>query len=199
VNNVKKLVAVLSAGLLLVLTGCSSTNSAATIGKTEIPLSTVQESIDGILKERGKVETRGMTLATGVDLNTNAIRFHIISVLFDDIAEKISLKIKDSEIAARRASIYEQIGGKEQLPTSLAQAQIASKDFPRYLRTVLIAEKIGEALKSQGDTSTDGSGIQKLIVAMAKEKKIKINPRYGSWDYANGNIVPAADNPAVKK
>ena len=198
-NNVKKLVAVLSAGLLLVLTGCSSTNSAATIGKTEIPLSTVQESIDGILKERGKVETRGMTLATGVDLNTNAIRFHIISVLFDDIAEKISLKIKDSEIAARRASIYEQIGGKEQLPTSLAQAQIASKDFPRYLRTVLIAEKIGEALKSQGDTSTDGSGIQKLIVAMAKEKKIKINPRYGSWDYANGNIVPAADNPAVKK
>jgi hypothetical protein len=199
VNNVKKLVAVLSAGLLLVLTGCSSTNSAATIGKTEIPLSTVQGSIDGILKERGKVETRGMTLATGVDLNTNAIRFHIISVLFDDIAEKISLKIKDSEIAARRASIYEQIGGKEQLPTSLAQAQIASKDFPRYLRTVLIAEKIGEALKAQGDTSTDGSGIQKLIVAMAKEKKIKINPRYGSWDYANGNIVPAADNPAVKK
>ena len=198
-NNVKKLVAVLSAGLLLVLTGCSSTNSAATIGKTEIPLSTVQGSIDGILKERGKVETRGMTLATGVDLNTNAIRFHIISVLFDDIAEKISLKIKDSEIAARRASIYEQIGGKEQLPTSLAQAQIASKDFPRYLRTVLIAEKIGEALKAQGDTSTDGSGIQKLIVAMAKEKKIKINPRYGSWDYANGNIVPAADNPAVKK
>jgi len=199
VKNVKKLVAVLSAGLLLVLTGCSSTNSAATIGKTEIPLSTVQGSISEILKERAKIDTQGMNLSTGAELNTNAIRFHVISVIFDDIATKISLKLKDSEIAARRADIILQIGGEDRLASSLVGAQIAPKDFPRYLRTVLLAEKFGDALKAQGDTSTDGSGIQKLIVAMGKEKKVKINPRYGSWDYENGNIVPAPDNAAVKK
>jgi len=199
VKNVKKLVAVLSAGLLLVLTGCSSTNSAATIGKTEIPLSTVQGSISEILKERAKIDTQGMNLSTGAELNTNAIRFHVISVIFDDIATKISLKLKDSEIAARRADIILQIGGEDRLASSLVGAQIAPKDFPRYLRTVLLAEKFGDALKAQGDTSTDGSGIQKLIVAMGKEKKVKINPRYGSWDYENGNILPAPDNAAVKK
>ena len=198
-KNVKKLVAVLSAGLLLVLTGCSSTNSAATIGETEIPLSTVQGSISEILKERAKIDTQGMNLSTGAELNTNAIRFHVISVIFDDIATKISLKLKDSEIAARRADIILQIGGEDRLASSLVGAQIAPKDFPRYLRTVLLAEKFGDALKAQGDTSTDGSGIQKLIVAMGKEKKVKINPRYGSWDYENGNIVPAPDNAAVKK
>ena len=198
-KNVKKLVAVLSAGLLLVLTGCSSTNSAATIGKTEIPLSTVQGSISEILKERAKIDTQGMNLSTGAELNTNAIRFHVISVIFDDIATKISLKLKDSEIAARRADIILQIGGEDRLASSLVGAQIAPKDFPRYLRTVLLAEKFGDALKAQGDTSTDGSGIQKLIVAMGKEQKVKINPRYGSWDYENGNIVPAPDNAAVKK
>ncbi len=198
-KNVKKLVAVLSAGLLLVLTGCSSTNSAATIGKTEIPLSTVQGSISEILKERAKIDTQGMNLSTGAELNTNAIRFHVISVIFDDIATKISLKLKDSEIAARRADIILQIGGEDRLASSLVGAQIAPKDFPRYLRTVLLAEKFGDALKAQGDTSTDGSGIQKLIVAMGKEKKVKINPRYGSWDYENGNILPAPDNAAVKK
>jgi hypothetical protein len=199
VKNVKKLVAVLSAGLLLVLTGCSSTNSAATIGKTEIPLSTVQGSISEILKERAKIDTQGMNLSTGAELNTNAIRFHVISVIFDDIATKISLKVKDSEIAARRADIILQIGGEDRLASSLVGAQIAPKDFPRYLRTVLLAEKFGDALKAQGDTSTDGSGIQKLIIAMGKEKKVKINPRYGSWDYENGNILPAPDNAAVKK
>ena len=198
-KNVKKLVAVLSAGLLLVLTGCSSTNSAATIGKTEIPLSTVQGSISEILKERAKIDTQGMNLSTGAELNTNAIRFHVISVIFDDIATKISLKVKDSEIAARRADIILQIGGEDRLASSLVGAQIAPKDFPRYLRTVLLAEKFGDALKAQGDTSTDGSGIQKLIIAMGKEKKVKINPRYGSWDYENGNILPAPDNAAVKK
>jgi hypothetical protein len=199
VNNVKKIVASLGAGLLLVLTGCSSSNSAATIGKTDIPIATVQGTIDQILKERAKVDTADMNIVAGAELNTNAIRFHVISVLFDDIAEKISLKLKDSEIAARKADIILQIGGEDRLPISLVGAQIAPKDFSRYLRTVLIAEKIGEALKSQGDPSTDGSGIQKLLVAMAKEKKVKINPRYGAWDYESGNITPAADNATVKK
>lgn len=198
-NKANKIVALLGAGLLLVLTGCSSSNSAATIGKTEIPIATVQGTITEILKERAKVETTGMNLVTGAELNTNSIRFHVISVLFDDIAKKISLEIKDSELAARRADIILQIGGEDRLAMSLVGAQIAPIDFQRYLRTVILAEKIGEALKSQGDKSTDGSGIQKLIVAMAKEKKVKINPRYGAWDYENGNIVPAADNATVKK
>ena len=171
VNNVKKIVAVLGAGLLLFVTGCSSTNSAATIGKTVIPISTVQGSVSEIIKERNKVETEGLNLATGAELNVDAVRFHIISVLFDDIAERIKVKITDAEIATRRADIISQIGGEDRLAFSLVGAQIAPKDFERYIRTVLLAEKLGEALKANGDTSTDGSGIQKLIVGMAQERK----------------------------
>ena len=199
VNNVKKIVAVFGAGLLLFVTGCSSTNSAATIGKTVIPISTVQGSVSEIIKERNKVETEGLNLATGAELNVDAVRFHIISVLFDDIAERIKVKITDSEIATRRADIISQIGGEDRLAFSLVGAQIAPKDFERYIRTVLLAEKLGEALKANGDTSTDGSGIQKLIVGMAQEQKVEINPRYGVWDYASGNIAPIADNATVKK
>ncbi|CAB4741222.1 unannotated protein [freshwater metagenome] len=92
-----------------------------------------------------------------------------------------------------------QIGGEDRLAFSLVGAQIAPKDFERYIRTVLLAEKLGEALVAQGDTSTDGSGIQKLIVGMAKEEKVEINPRYGVWDYASGNIAPIEDNATVKK
>lgn len=198
-NNVKKTVAVAIAGLLILVTGCSSTSSAATIGKTEVPLKTMQGTVSEIIKERNKVETTGLTLAAGEELNTNAIRFHVISVLFDDIAERIKVKITDAEIAARRADIILQIGGEEKLAFSLVGAQIAPKDFERYIRTVLLAEKLGEALRAQGDTSTDGSGIQKLIIGMGKEQKVKINPRYGVWDYESGNIAPIEDNPAVKK
>ena len=199
VNNVKKIVAVFGAGLLLFVTGCSSTNSAATIGKTVIPISTVQGSVSEIIKERNKVETEGLNLATGAELNVDAVRFHIISVLFDDIAERIKVKITDAEIATRRADIISQIGGEDRLAFSLVGAQIAPKDFERYIRTVLLAEKLGEALKANGDTSTDGSGIQKLIVGMAQEQKVEINPRYGVWDYASGTIAPIADNATVKK
>jgi hypothetical protein len=199
VNNVKKIVAVLGAGLLILVTGCSSSNSAATVGKTEIPLKTLQGTVSEIIKERSKVETAELNLAIGEELNVNAVRFHVISVLFDDIAEKINVKITDAEIAARRADIILQVGGEDRLAFSLVGAQIAPRDFERYIRTVLLAEKLGEALKANGDTSTDGSGIQKLIVGMAKEEKVKINPRYGVWDYESGNIAPIEDNAAVKK
>ena len=199
VNNVKKIVAVLGAGLLLFVTGCSSTNSAVTIGKTVIPISTVQGTVGEIVEERSKVETTGLTLAVDEELNVNAVRFHIISVLFDELAARINIKITGAEIAARRADIIKQIGGEDRLAFSLVGAQIATSDFERYIRTVLLAEKLGEALIANGDTSTDGSGIQNLIIGMAKELKVEINPRYGVWDYASGNIAPIADNATVKK
>jgi hypothetical protein len=199
VNNVKKIVAVFGAGLLLFVTGCSSTNSAVTIGKTVIPISTVQGTVSEIVKERSKVETTGLTLAVDEELNVNSVRFHIVSVLFDKIAERIKIRVTDAEIATRRADIISQIGGEDRLAFSLVGAQIAPTDFERYIRTVVLAEKLGEALVANGDTSTDGSGIQKLIIGMAKEQKVEINPRYGVWDYASGNIAPIADNTTVKK
>ena len=198
-NKYKKLIALAGVGLVLVLTACSGQSSAASIGNTEIPLSTVQDTINEILKERNKVETEGLTLATGVELNTNAIRFHVISVIFDDIAEKIEMTVTDAELAARREDIISQIGSEDGLAFALVGAQIAPQDFERYMRTVILAEKIGAALESQGDTAADGSGIQNLIIAMGKEKKVDINPRYGSWDYETGNITPPADNEAIKK
>ena len=198
-NKYKKLIALAGVGLVLVLTACSGQSSAASIGNTEIPLSTVQDTINEILKERNKVETEGLTLATGVELNTNAIRFHVISVIFDDIAEKIEMTVTDAELAARREDIISQIGSEDGLAFALVGAQIAPQDFERYMRTVLLAEKIGAALESQGDTAADCSGIQNLIIAMGKEKKVDINPRYGSWDYETGNITPPADNEAIKK
>jgi hypothetical protein len=198
VNNVKKIVAVLGAGLLLFVTGCSSTNSAVTIGKTVIPIATVQGTVGEIVEERIKVETTGLTLAVDEELNVNAVRFHIISVLFDELAARINIEITGAEIAARRADI-KQIGGEDRLAFSLVGAQIAPSDFERYIRTVLLAEKLGEALIANGDTSTDGSGIQNLIIGMAKELKVEINPRYGVWDYESGNIAPIADNATVKK
>ena len=198
-NKFKKLIALAGVGLVLVLTACSGQSSAASIGDTQVPLSTVQDTINEILKERNKVETEDLTLAAGVELNTNAIRFHVISVIFDDIAEKIEMTVTDAELAARREDIISQIGSEDGLAFALVGAQIAPQDFERYIRTVLLAEKIGAALESQDETAADGSGIQNLIIAMGKEQKVDINPRYGSWDYETGNITPPADNEAIQK
>ena len=195
----KKIVAIVGASLLVLLTGCSQVNSAATIGSTDVPITTVQNTVKDILSERTKIDTTGMQLQTGADLNVAALRFHVISVLFDHLAVALKLSITDAQIATTRASIISKIGTEADLPKALIGAGIAKVDFPRYLRTVLIAQEIVKVAAAAGDTSTDGSGIQKLIIAQANKDKVVINPKYGSWDAANANVVAAPANSAVTK
>lgn len=195
----KKIVAIVGASLLVLLTGCSQVNSAATIGTTDVPITTVQNTVKDILSERTKIDTTGMQLQTGADLNVAALRFHVISVLFDHLAVALKLPVTDAQIATTRASIISKIGSEAALPKALIGAGIAKVDFPRYLRTVLIAQEIGKVAAAAGDTSTDGSGIQKLIIAQANKDKVVINPKYGSWDAANANVVAAPANSAVTK
>ena len=194
----RKVLVVVAIASALVLSGCSSVNEAAKIGKTEITLTTVQSSINDVLKERAKFDTTNSNLPTGKDLNISILRFHVISALFDALAVGAKLNITDGDLAKQKATIISQIGAEDKLPAALVNASLAEKDLPRYLRTVVIANKISEIVKASGDTSTDGSGVQKLIIAAGKHEGVTINPRYGTWNYETGAIDAAAKNSALK-
>ena len=194
----RKVLVVVAIASALVLSGCSSVNEAAKIGKTEITLTTVQSSINDVLKERAKFDTTNSNLPTGKDLNLSILRFHVISALFDALAVGANLNVTDGDLAKQKATIISQIGAEDKLPAALVNASLAEKDLPRYLRTVVIANKISEIVKASGDTSTDGSGVQKLIIAAGKHEGVTINPRYGTWNYETGAIDVAAKNSALK-
>ena len=57
---------------LFLLAGCSQMDSAASVGKTEIKLETLQSRIDSILAERSKVDTSQMQLENG-DVLTRSV------------------------------------------------------------------------------------------------------------------------------
>ncbi|MEI6867342.1 MAG: hypothetical protein WCK62_02470 [Actinomycetes bacterium] len=188
----KRIVALVSAGLLLVLTGCSQVNSAATVGSDAISIATVQKSVDAILAERAKVDTTGMTLETGDVLARSELRFHLISLLLADVAAEKKLTVTASEIAARRASILSQVGGEAGLPKALVGAGIAAPDFNMYLNSVLYSEALTKLAESQGATkATAGTAIQAMVVSTAGRLKVTVNPRYGKWDPIQANIVAA--------
>ena len=189
---VKRIVALVGAGLLVLLTGCSQMTSAASVGSTDISVSTVQKSVDAILAERAKVSTTGMTLDTGETLNRSELRFHLISLLLADVAAEKKLVVTPAEIQARRASIVSQVGGEAALPKALVGAGIASIDFPMYLSSVLYSEKLTALAVSQGATSANaGNAIQAYVVATANRLKVTVNPRYGKWDPVAANVVAA--------
>ena len=60
-----------------------------------------------------------------------------------------------------------------------------------YLQGVILSDKIAQGLVATGVTEDQiGASIQKLVIDMAAEKKITINPRYGAWDAATADVVP---------
>lgn len=182
-------IAVISAALLL--TGCSQVSSAASVGSVKISQATVQSSIDAVMAERNKVDTSQMQLEVGENLNRAQMRFHILSELLNEVAAKLKITVSKAEIDTRRASITQQVGGEVGLPTALVGAGIAAKDFDLYLQSIIISDKISQGLEASGVPADQvGLAIQKLVVDMATENKVTINPRYGVWDAVNADVVP---------
>jgi hypothetical protein len=191
---VKKFLAMMAVAALL-LTGCSQVGAAATLGDIKITQATVQASVDSILAERAKVDTAQMQLETGEALNRGQLRFHLYGAILRAIGAELKMEVTKAEIDTRRASILDQVGGAEFLPTALVNAGIAPGDLDTYIEIISLSEKISQALTASGVTEDQiGIETQNLVAAKANELGVTINPRYGKWDAEVADIV--ADDPA---
>ena len=179
----------------LLLTGCSQVGAAATLGDLKITQATVQASVDSILAERAKVDTAQMDLQSGEELNRGQLRFHLYHAILRAIGAELKMEVTKAEIDTRRASILDQVGGAEFLPTALVSAGIAPEDLDTYIEIISLSEKISQALTASGVTEDQiGIETQNLVAAKANELGVTINPRYGKWDAEVADIV--ADDPA---
>jgi FKBP-type peptidyl-prolyl cis-trans isomerase (trigger factor) len=133
-----------------------------------------------------------MQLESGASLNRSQLRFIIITRIFDQIAAELKLGVTKTEIITTRAKIIDQSGGQTTFAQNLVAAQIASTNFDTYVRAIIISDKITNALKASGVADADVSAkLSQLVQAKSNQLKIKINPRYGTWDAAAGDIVAA--------
>ena len=188
----KKILAVLTIASALLLTGCSQTNQAATIGDFKISQTELQSSIDAVMAERTKVDSSQMQLETGEELNRGQLRFKILMHTFDEIAKELKIEVTSSQIGAKRASIIQSVGGEAELPKNLVNAAIALQDFDTYVRAIVISDQIAAALAQSGVAEEEVSNkVGELLNAKAKSLGVKINPRYGVWDNEAGDVVAA--------
>jgi hypothetical protein len=187
---VKKILALIGVISIFALTGCGQVDSAATIGKVSISQAAAQATVDEVLAERAKVDTSQMQIQSGAALNRSQLRFTIITTLFDDIAKELKLTVSTTEVAKAKTDLITQSGGAAALSKNLVAAEIAPSNFDRYVRAIIVSNKLQGALKASGVADADVSGrITQLVTAKAKQLKISINPRYGVWDPATGEIV----------
>jgi hypothetical protein len=188
--GVKKILGLIAVISLATLTACGQANSAATLGDITISQAKLQTTVDTLLKEREGQDVSQMQLETGADLNRSQLRFLIIATIFDEIAKELKLEVTKTEITTTSQNMISQSGGESAFAGNLVAAQIASSNFETYVRAIIISDKISAALVQSGVAEADVSTkLSQLVTAKTKELKIKINPRYGTWDDAAGDIV----------
>jgi hypothetical protein len=189
---VKKILAVLTIASALLLTGCSQTNEAATIGGFKISQTELQSSIDAVMAERTKVDSSQMQLESGEELNRGQLRFKILMHTFDEIAKELKIEVTPSQLEAQRANLVNSVGGEAELPKNLVNAAIALQDFDAYVRARVISDLISAALIESGVPEADvSSRVSELLNAKSKSLGVTVNPRYGFWNNETGDIVAA--------
>lgn len=186
----KKILALIAAVSLVSLSACGQANTAATLGDITITQEEVQTTVAEMLKAREGVDTTQMQLETGATLNRSQLRFKIITTVFEEIAKELKIKLTTAEITKASSGLVTQSGGAEALAKNLVAAQIAESNFTTYVRAILISDKLSSALAASGVAEADvANKISELVAAKAKELNIEVNPRYGTWDNEQGDIV----------
>jgi hypothetical protein len=186
----KKILALIAVISLGTLTACGQMNSAATLGDITISQKQLQETVGLLIKERNGIDVSQMQLESGGALNRSQLRFLIITNIFDEIAKELKLSVTKTELATTRQGLVDESGGEEALASNLVAAQIASSNFDRYIRAIIISDKLTRALQESGVAEADvAARISELVTAKTKELKISVNPRYGTWDDEAGDIL----------
>lgn len=186
----------ITAGLVIVflLSACGSTGSGVTIGKTEVSSAEIQKYVDEILSERTKVDTSQMNLDSGASLLRTQAQFQIISAVLDELIAEKKISVTPADVAARRADIVAQVGGEASLPSALVSASLAPSNLDKYLKIIMISEKLNELVISEGATAESaGEVVTKLVTDTAKKLGVKVNSRYGKWN-AETATIDEADN-----
>ncbi len=181
----------MTAGLVIVflLSACGSTGSGVTIGKTEISSAQIQKYVDEILSERTKVDTSQMNLDSGASLVRTQAQFQIISAVLDELISEKKISVTPADVAARRADIVTQVGGEASLPSALVSASLAPSNLDKYLKIIIISEKLNELVISEGATAESaGEVVTKLVTDTAKKLGVKVNSRYGKWNEETATI-----------
>ena len=188
---VKKILALLAVLLLAGLTACGQSNVAAKVGEVNISQTVLQETVDLVLSESAGVDTTQMQVEIGEGLNRNQLQFYIFVAIYDAIAKDLDIKISTTEQTTTRTDLISRNGGPEAFAQALVGAQISSENLDKYVRLVLISDKLTQAAAASGIPEAEvDSQISALVEKKAEELMIEVNPRYGTWDPKGLQIVP---------
>jgi foldase protein PrsA len=143
----------LATGLaVLLLSGCGEgelrPGAAAIVGEQRITTDELQQVVDRGLSDPQAEEQLGQDLAA---FQRQVLARLVNREVLEEAARREGVTVTEGEVDAQFQRFAEQAGSREALEAQAAQSGIAPEDLPRFLRDVVLDQKLGDALTEDVD------------------------------------------------
>lgn len=171
------------------VSGCSpqEAGSAAVIGNQRIREATLQTQVRAADAQLAKSGTAGSVSAD--DIARDVLQLDIEKAIYTRTGDLVGIHVTPGEVSTARAQAIQQSGGLSKTYAALQQAggPLPPSALDDFLYVSVLSQKLGAAQQAAP---------QQLNAALAKAEKsvkVKVNPRYGSFDVSQGKINPITE------
>jgi hypothetical protein len=174
------------------LSACSPSQlgAAAMVDDKRITVSEIQ----GTLKSVHALQNRyGITAADSPTAARDEVQRRIIDLIFDRAASDMGVAVSPGEISTAEGAENQRVGGATAFAKEFARANLSLDAVDEVFRMQLLNRKMTQNLAAANVGSTSQQLTAKLLgdlSSAAKSMRIKVNPRYGTFDVQAGQINP---------
>ncbi|SDT65602.1 hypothetical protein SAMN05216371_3437 [Streptomyces sp. TLI_053] len=174
------------------LTGCGgdglTPGTAAVLDGRRIPVDAVEARVAALRHAPGGVsaDARWRTEAPARRAVTELV---LDAVVARAVAER-GPAVADTEVAAARAEEERRLGGAGQLARALAAQGVPAEAIDDRLGRELGIRRLAATAGADAGTPAGDAAVRRILAATATAGRLRVNPRYGTWDPDRAALAP---------
>jgi hypothetical protein len=174
------------------LSGCAPAQlgAAAMVDDQRITVTEIQGSLKSVHALQNQY---GIAPADSPTAARDEVQRRIVDLIFDRAARDMGVGVSPGEISTAIGAERKLLGGDTGLAQEFARSNLSLDAVDDVFRQQLLNKKMIQKLTSANVGLSSEQVTAKLLgdlVSAAKEMRIKINPRYGTFDAQAGQINP---------
>lgn len=181
------------AAAVLAVAGCSpvQAGAAATLGSGRITTQQLDAKVNDLHQALGGAEPQGTQPAKTVSY---VLQTMITNELVAVAAAKNNVTVKPTDVAAQRAALESQNGGKAGLDKLAANQGIPPSQIDTILWSNVAINELGKKLAPDGTQAEQQQSVKPYLSKLSVDLKTTVSPRYGTWDAQTLSIVANPDS-----
>ncbi|MDP9398226.1 MAG: SurA N-terminal domain-containing protein [Actinomycetota bacterium] len=182
----------LAAVLGLAACGQGQPGSAAVVEDRRIGVLELQESTRELLDARAaRQPDASEEPADEATAQLGVLTQLVRSELLEEAAERNGVQVSEGQVDELLRQFEQQAGGREALEQDLVASGVPPSRLREIVRFIANQNALGERLAAQaGGAQQQGqTALRDLLVETARQAGVEVNPRYGTWDAEQLEVV----------